>query len=264
MKLIDTIIFYNEFELLNYRLNTIKNVVDYFIIVESTKTFTGKEKPLYFDYIESKYTDISHKIVRVICDDFIDIKTNEDVWKNEIMQRRYIDKGIELLNLDNNDLIMLSDVDEIPDRKTISYIKYGSIQPPKDVYMFIQDMYYYNLHTIQEQKWHKAKITTYGFYKDGGKRDPEYIRQNFKEKGISPGGWHLSYFGDVSKIIDKLDNYSHQENNIDKYKNEEYIKNRIDKCEDLFQRNDNKFSYIDPKTNSYLPYEYELYLQKYL
>jgi beta-1,4-mannosyl-glycoprotein beta-1,4-N-acetylglucosaminyltransferase len=48
MQIIDCFIFYNELELLTYRLNLLNNIVDYFVIVESTHTFTGKEKKTIF------------------------------------------------------------------------------------------------------------------------------------------------------------------------------------------------------------------------
>ena len=46
IKIIDCFIFYNELDLLEYRLNILNDVVDYFVIVESTHTFVGKEKVL--------------------------------------------------------------------------------------------------------------------------------------------------------------------------------------------------------------------------
>ncbi len=51
MKLIDAFIFYNEEKMLDYRLNYYKDIIDYFIIVEATKTFSGLDKPLYFNRI---------------------------------------------------------------------------------------------------------------------------------------------------------------------------------------------------------------------
>ena len=55
MKVIDCFIFYNELDLLDYRLNILKEVVDYFVIVESTHTFVGKEKELYFNKDKYNY-----------------------------------------------------------------------------------------------------------------------------------------------------------------------------------------------------------------
>ena len=49
MKIIDCFIFYNEIDILNYRINTYSDLVDYFIIVESKYTFSGNEKELYFE-----------------------------------------------------------------------------------------------------------------------------------------------------------------------------------------------------------------------
>ena len=48
MKIIDCFIFYNELDMLTYRLNILNDVVDYFVLVESNHTFVGKEKPLFY------------------------------------------------------------------------------------------------------------------------------------------------------------------------------------------------------------------------
>ena len=57
MKIIDCFIFYNELDLLTYRLNLLNNIVDYFIIVESTHTFIGKEKKLFFNDNKHLFVD---------------------------------------------------------------------------------------------------------------------------------------------------------------------------------------------------------------
>ena len=49
MKIIDCFLFYNEIDLLNYRMNILNDVVDYFVIVESKYTFAGKEKKIYLE-----------------------------------------------------------------------------------------------------------------------------------------------------------------------------------------------------------------------
>ena len=121
MKLLDTFIFYNELDLLLYRLSTLYDVIDHFVIVESTLTFTGKQKPLYYQENISKFERFSDKIIYILVDDLIEEKNinikNKDQWRNEYHQRNSIDKGISLLNLNNDDLIIISDVDEIPDKR---------------------------------------------------------------------------------------------------------------------------------------------------
>ena len=63
MKIIDCFIFYNELDLLTYRLNLLNNIVDYFIIVESTHTFVGKEKKLFFDENKHLFENFNNKII---------------------------------------------------------------------------------------------------------------------------------------------------------------------------------------------------------
>ena len=69
-KIIDCFTFYNEMDLLNYRLNILYNVVDYFIIVESTHTYVGKEKKLFYNDNKHLFEKFNDKIIHIIVDDF--------------------------------------------------------------------------------------------------------------------------------------------------------------------------------------------------
>ena len=93
MKIIDGFIFYNELKLLWYRINILYKVVDYFIIVESLYTFSGKKKELYFKNNKHKFSKFHDKIVHIVIDNFDYIYPNIDYtkrhqWENEIKQRR--------------------------------------------------------------------------------------------------------------------------------------------------------------------------------
>ena len=128
MKIIDCFTFYNELELLDYRLNILKNVVDHFIIVESTLTHVGKPKKMYFD--PERYSDLN--IIYVVVDDFpynentIDI-SKEQQWKNEKHQRNCIERGLKKLKLNPDDFILISDLDEIPDPRTLKNLALFSV-----------------------------------------------------------------------------------------------------------------------------------------
>ena len=65
MKIIDCFIFYNELDLLTYRLNLLNNIVDYFIIVESTHTFIGKEKICFFSENKHLFENFTNKIIHI-------------------------------------------------------------------------------------------------------------------------------------------------------------------------------------------------------
>ena len=134
-KLYDCFLFLNEFELLDMRLKYLDSVVDYFIIVEGSHTFSAQPKSfLLQDYkfpIDRKkiiYLPIAYK------------PEPNDFWLNEFCLRNSLSKGIRLAN--NEDIIMISDVDEIPNKELLTkdklrYIKYDN------QYSFQQDLYYF-------------------------------------------------------------------------------------------------------------------------
>jgi beta-1,4-mannosyl-glycoprotein beta-1,4-N-acetylglucosaminyltransferase len=262
-KIIDCFTFYNELEMLTYRLNVLNNVVDYFILVEANQTFTGKSKLLYFSENKNLYEKFKDKIIHIIVDlpfnnETINIKNN-DQWANEIYQRNCISKGLNQIEITNNDLIIISDIDEIPDPKTLNALKFH--QTDIGIKCLQQDFYYYNLESKNKQKFYFAKILSYKKYNELN-TTCNNIR-NTRCEIMPRGGWHLSYFGDVNFIKNKLVNFSHQEYNSDKYTNTENIQQKIDQCVDLFGRDSDIFEKIKIKDNTYLPPLYDVYLKKY-
>ena len=266
VKIIDCFIFYNELELLTYRLNILNDIVDNFIIVESTHTHIGKEKKLFFNENKHLFKNFQHKIIHVIVDDFpyreniMNINdTYFDVWVNEKFQRNAISRGINNIdNLSNSDVIIISDLDEIPDPNTLNKIKNGYISV--DVNILEMDLYYYNLNTKFTEKWSHAKIISYQKYKELNKSCDEIRFISCPE--ISNGGWHLSYFGDKYFVQNKIRNFAHQEVNIPEFTNLENIEKNIENNKDLFNRNLG-MKKIKIEDNNYLPVDYDKYLNKY-
>ena len=264
MKIVDCFTFYNELDLLTYRLNLLYEVVDYFIIVEAKHTYIGNEKILYYNENKDKYKEFSDKIIHVIVDDMpykypnVNVENN-DVWKNENYQRNAISHGINYIKiLSDSDVIIISDLDEIPDPRTLYKIKNEEIIV--DINVLEMDLYYYNLNTRMSDKWHHSKILTYKKYVD------LKISCNDIRKLIFPviknGGWHLSYFGDKNFIKNKLENFSHQEFNNSEYTDLDKIEKRVQNSDDLFNRNI-KFDKVKIEDNNYLPLYYSKYLTKY-
>lgn len=264
MKIIDCFIFYNELDLLTYRLNLLNNIVDYFIIVESTHTFVGKEKKLFFNENKHLFENFNEKIIHIIVDDFpykhpnVNID-NGDVWKNEFFQRNAISRGINCIkDLSKYDVIIISDLDEIPDPNTLNEIKKGNIKV--DINILEMDFYYYNLNTRFKDKWSLCKVISY----------KRYVRLNIncndiRNKSCSSilnGGWHLSYFGDKLFIQNKIQNFSHQELNNDNFTTLDKIEERVKNNKDLYDRN-YILDKINIEDNNYLPIDYDKYLNKY-
>lgn len=263
-KIIDCFIFYNELDLLTYRLNILNDIVDYFVIVESKHTFIGKEKQLYFNENKHLFDSFKDKIIHIIVEDFpykypnINF-SNREQWQNEYCQRNAISRGLHYINnLNDNDLIIIADLDEFPDPCTLRNIKKGDITV--DVNTFEMDFYYYNLNTRFDAKWLSCKIISYKKYKEFNITCSDI--RNMGYSVIKNGGWHLSYFGDSNFIKNKINNFSHQEFNNDNFTDLSKIEERVKKCSDLYDReyHPQKIQIAD---NTYLPPGYETYLKNY-
>ena len=264
-KIVDCFIFYNEFDLLTYRLKLLNDVVDYFVLVESRHTFVGKEKSLFYNENKQLFERFNHKIIHVIVDDFphkypnINIETGEQ-WTNERFQRNCISRGIDKLKLQPTDIITITDVDEIPNPSILENIKTNALSI--SVNILEMDFYYYNLNTRMNDKWHHAKILTFQKYTELNMTCDNIRMCNYPI--IVGAGWHLSYFGNEKFIKNKLENFSHQEYNKSEFTNEKLIEERIKNKSDLFGRNGISMTNIPIRNNNNLPCLYDKYLKKYI
>jgi beta-1,4-mannosyl-glycoprotein beta-1,4-N-acetylglucosaminyltransferase len=249
MKIVDGFVFYNELAMLKYRLEVLYPYVDQFIICESTRTFSGKPKELWYEKNKAMYTKYHDKIVHIIVDD---MPTSNNAWDLEKHQRQSISRGFP--SMEDSDIILVSDVDEIPNPAILDMVRKTGLNT---LYCLKQDFYYYGLTTLVNRNWCKAKILPYSFYKQHP--DLELCRMSFFNVAFNVGGWHLSYFGDEKFISNKIKNFSHQEYNSDKYTNEQSIAERMKQGVNLFD--DKKFEYIPVDKNTNLPPKYEFLLQ---
>ena len=169
MKIVDCFLFYNELEMLKYRLELLYDFVDYFVLVESRYTFTGILKDLYYkDNIEmfEKYND---KIIHIVENTApymypnINISENQQ-WINENYHRNCIKKGLEQLLLKEEDVFIIADLDEIPDPEVLKKVKNNEIIVTLN--SLEQDLYYYNLNSKLNIKWYQPKILSYKSFKE--------------------------------------------------------------------------------------------------
>lgn len=222
--IIDAFTFFNELELLDIRLHELSNVVDKFILVEATRTHSGKFKPLYFEENKSefKHYNIRHIIVN-------DLPNDDDYWVPERYQREVIKQG--LINCKDEDLILISDVDEIPKS---SIIKENEFVRTDTHYVFEQRLHYYYLNTYfpVDKLWRGTVAVRFKYLK---KKSIEYFR-HMRVKGIKipNAGWHFSYLGGANKIKVKLDSFAHKEFNSPFYKDKKYIDQCISTLTSLF------------------------------
>jgi len=260
--MLDAFIFYNELDLLEYRLYLLNDYVDYFVIVEATHTFAGNSKELYYTNNKERFKEYSHKIIHIVVDDMpikSKITVKKSVWENEYHQRNCIQRGLNELNLTNNDIVIISDVDEIPDPQVLKQINKYKVT----INCLIMDLYWYNLNRKNiNVPWRAARILRYGLLK--GKTIQEIRQLDCSPLITHRSGWHLSYFGDADFIHNKLNNFAHQENEVQSINNITEIERRMGSGGDLYAFNRGwEFTFIHTDNNQYLPPGYKDYLSKF-
>ena len=234
--------YFDEDLVLDIRLNTLKDEVDKFVIAEATKNHAGENKKLNFK-IEN-FSKFKDKIHYMVIDDLpSQVASPKKGWhenhSRDQFQRNSIERGYRKYN--DNDLIMISDIDEIPNPKKIKEFNF------KNKYAcFMQKNFQskINLLNTSEGDWAGTKIC-----QKKNLISPQWLR-NLKAKKkpfwkifheniqlINNGGWHFSFLKDPLSIKNKIVSYAHQEFNTKEFTNIDLIKKKISLGEDLFERN---------------------------
>jgi len=237
MAIYDCFQYFNEDHMVDLRLNILNEHVDYFIISESTKTHQGKNKEINFDI--KKFTKFKHKIKFIVADYKEEINFTKHTGGEspiEQHQRNSLIKGLEKASSD--DLVILSDTDEIPDLTKLS-----EINNKKKYIAFCQKMFMYklNLQNLNESDWIGSKVTKVKHLKSMQelrnmkfKNYPFWRIDKFNQQ-IIYGGWHFSFLQSPEQILKKIKSYSHGEFNKENLEKKE-IERKIINNEDIFDR----------------------------
>ena len=223
--------------MVDLRLNILNEYVDFFVISESTKTHQGKEKKINFDINNFKKFKDKIKFVTADYNENINFKKHFGGESPiEQHQRNSLIAGIK--DAHENDLIILSDSDEIPDLKKLGEIKKG-----KKFIAFSQKMFMYklNLQNIEESDWIGSKITkkkyltTMQSLRNLKFKKYPFWRIDKMSLQIIKGGWHFSFLQTPDQILEKIKSYSHGEfDNVQI--NKKKIEERILKNKDIYDR----------------------------
>ena len=253
-KVIDSIIFNNEIEMLKMRLDYYYNSVDCFVICESTKTLSGKSKELTFLKnlsIFSEYNDKIHYVVfEPTAEHLEQLKENSFFLESE--QRECLRHKVMELS-DENTLILLSDVDEFPRIEKFDEVRSMTKDLNMDAISFKLRTFYYSpltellincYATVAINDYTLRNITRYN----------ELRRYTFNCTHIEDGGYHFSFFSTPNEIKEKISSFSHQEFNNPEYTDIEKIKYRMYNGLDIFERADCPTVHYD-KISSEFPLE---------
>ncbi len=242
--IIDAFTFLNEKELVELRIKYLNDIVDCFLIVEADFTHTGKEKKWNFpEILNNRLKKFSNKIQYYQMK--IDLekadaekspnyvgKTLGRSWKVESMQRNFIKEASKKFLPD--DIIMISDMDEIPSRQKVSFIKscdFNVIAPVA----FEQALFHLDCNYLNEEQWIGSVVTTKKLI---DKYEPQIFRDlRTRISTFTSAGWSFSSFGGPKRVGEKLEAFCHEEYNKEKYRDEVHIKKCIETGADLFDRN---------------------------
>ena len=236
----DCFLFFNELDLLELRLNELDSTVDKFVILESTETFSKKKKRLYYEENKDKFLKFKDKIIHVIVDDSpekSETKTeSENRWTVEHFQRNCIKRGLQ--DCKPEDIILISDIDEIPRKASIKTAVEILNDDKKTIVSFRQRFFYYYLNGLCVDgdllsPWYGTTACCYeGFIGAEKMRMTKGRNRNV----VDDAGWHFSYLGGPEKIIYKIESFSHSEFDNDNIKDKDRIKDRVANGADLFDR----------------------------
>ena len=243
MKIFDCFSYWDEDLLLDLRLNILSDHVDYFVITEGNKTWQNNPKNLRFDI--NKFEKFKEKIIYIPVTDMPD---GDNPYLRENHQRNCLERG--LIKADKNDIIIISDLDEIPNPKTLSKFKND-----QRFAVFKQKHFYYklNLLNVNNPNWHGSRICIKKYLKS-----PQWLRYlKFKKRPfwridkfrlnniIEDGGWHFCNLKTPENLLYKYKNlcetndpYSFKESIDKKYLNIEHISKKINEGRDLIGRED--------------------------
>ena len=258
MKIFDCFMYWDEDTLLDLRLNILNEHIDHFVIVEGNKTWQNNPKKLKFDI--NKFKKFKKKIIYI---KVTDLPAGKNPWLRENFQRNCIERGLKKSK--DEDLIIVSDLDEIPNPQAIK-----SFNKNKRYAVFKQNHFFYKIN-LQSQKnpfWFGSRICVKKFLKS-----PQWLRElKFKKRSfwrldkirlnniLENGGWHFCNLKSPKQLLYKYQNlcetndqFVFKEKIHKKHLDEKEIKNKIKNGFDIIGRKETyKFKKLDNSFPKYL------------
>ncbi len=217
-RLYDCFTFFNELDLLEMRLTELDGVVDRFVIVEAGQTFSGRDKPFHLEENLDRFARFRDKIVHLKIERFPD---GMGPWEREHMQREAMLQG--LADAGPDDLVMLSDVDEIPSPQVLAEIRRA---PPERAQVMCLELrfFFFYLNLERRERWlrlgpriiRRAALTRMqalrdvrgpvkGYWRDAMRcwKARVGMRRWITRRLVADAGWHFSWLGGRDAVAGK-------------------------------------------------------------
>lgn len=226
-RIVDCSIAFNELEMLEIRARELEGIATEIVVVEADKTHSGAEKPVLFAdevaKLQSEGFSIVHYVVRDMPTPVRDDKENR--FFAEFFQRNSIIRPLSLMNLSDDDIVLISDIDEVP--KADAVRQAIELLGTKQIVIFEQMLKRYFLNNAvnshqNNAPWLGTVCTTYGWLKHvspqaarvGDPLSPRaacprwgYSRDLYPYEGrVWDAGWHFTSMGGLESHRDKMRN----------------------------------------------------------
>ena len=262
MRIFDCTTFYSEHLMLDVRFNILNEKVDKFIVVESLFSHSGKPKKLNFDI--KNYQKFKDKINYIIIEnepEGLIVNQNLSSAEKRLNSLKRVEQSYDYMSkslndAEDNDLIILSDNDEIPNLNSKQFLN-----SKKNIFIFEQLFFYYkfNLHydlmnwfgskacrkkKLMSMSWlRNLKNKQYPFWRF----DTLFSKTKYNNlEIIKDGGWHFTNLMTVEKLYEKMSNFGHHNEFDESGLKINDIKNKIENREMFYnhfldQTNPNKW-----------------------
>ena len=228
-KIIDSFLFYNELDMLEFRLTELNEHVDYFIILESNFDFKGNKKESVFNLNKERFNLWKDKIILIdcpeLCPSLIELTKKSqkefsdgyEINKDNIIfyMTSKLREFLNSFNIDFEDMVMLSDIDEIPDFKNLDSLE--DLLNFDSVFLK-QKRFFWTTKYVDKDSCFGTCIHQYTKIL----QRPLTLKNSYKLKSTTKffnptfisSGWHFSHFEDIEKVHEKLELLNGQQYSI--------------------------------------------------
>lgn len=256
--MLDVFTFGTELDILEARLRELGDVVDTFVIVEAATTFSGHPKPLTFQRHKHRFQDFAHKIVHYEVD--LSAPAGLGPWERQSKQRGGMSHALDKAGALPDDLVIVSDLDEIPRKEVIDTLRRcraPSYPVTLQMTAFMYDFGCAETHGPDSgqivRSWRRAKVMQRrhlapecgllsSMLPSLGATCVDKHRSWYGHPMVNQAllagevvtvvnaGWHLSYFMDIPRIVEKVASYAHTERNTERNRDRDFLTCMITKC----------------------------------
>jgi len=207
--IIDAFPFHDELDVLEMRLTELYDTVDYFVLVEAEVTHQDRPKPSYYLDNGERFKQWADKIVPVWATGLPTAQDAPDPWAREHAQREHIAAGLATIGVTDKDVVLQSDVDEVPRALHVRNAR------PQSFVGFEQRGHFWAVDWLYEPGWRGTVAGTVESIHALHQSHPFGSMRNTRNLAgltvLPDAGWHFSWLGGPERATRKVNSFCHPE-----------------------------------------------------